>query len=46
MSAATKKSGKKSGSNSKTPKLKTKMGRGYNPNLVNYRDSEPLWQRL
>ena len=24
----------------KTPKLKTKMGRGYNPNLVNYKDSE------
>jgi len=23
-----------------TPKLKTKLGRGYNPSLVNYKDSE------
>jgi len=25
---------------SKKPKIKTKLGRGYNPNLVNYKDSE------
>ena len=23
-----------------TPKIKTKLGRGYNPSLVNYKDSE------
>jgi len=31
---------KKKGKSPIKPKLKTKLGRGYNPNLVNYKDSE------
>ena len=30
----------KSKKSAKKPKIKTKLGRGYNPNLVNYKESE------
>ena len=39
MSSISKKKSKNK-SSVKSPKLKTKLGRGYNPNLVNYKDSE------
>jgi len=38
VTSSTKK--KKKGKSPVKPKLKTKLGRGYNPNLVNYKDSE------
>ena len=33
-------SSKKSKTSKSEPKIKTKIGRGYNPNLVNYKESE------
>jgi len=39
-SSVTSSTKKKKGKSPAKPKLKTKLGRGYNPNLVNYKDSE------
>mgnify|MGYP001364768589 CR=1 FL=1 len=39
-STAANRSSTKSKSSAKKPKVKTKLGRGYNPNLVNYKESE------